>query len=124
MTYYSIIPSSSCSKNDCDICIRSCAIAVDSSNSESVVCVRSESTSSEGSVHHIHLTRDHSSTLFLEYHCIVSDLPITFNALYSTPGHTDTSGGCGGSHITRVASGAVEKSCPPHTSYSPNLRVT
>ena len=63
--------------------------------------MRSESTSSECFVHHIHLTRDHSPTLFLEYHCVVSDLSITFNAFYSTPGHTDTSGDCGGSHITR-----------------------
>ena len=80
------------------------AIAADSSYSEYVVCVRSESTSSEGSIHHIHLTRDHSPTLFLEYHCVASDHTITLNALYSPPGHTDTSRGGGGSHITRGTS--------------------
>ena len=64
------------SKNDCNIRIRSCAIDVDFSYSEGVVCVRSESTSNEGSVHRIHLTRDHSPTLFQEYHCVVSDLPL------------------------------------------------
>ena len=41
---------------------------VDSGHSDGVVCVRSESTSSEGPVRRIHLTRDIKPTLFLEYH--------------------------------------------------------
>ena len=87
---------------------RPCINAVDSSYSERVVGVWRESTRSEGSGHRIYCTSDHHPTYFLAYHCVVSDLPITFNALYSTPGHTDTSGGCGGSHITRGCSGGCE----------------
>ena len=68
--------------------IRSCAIDVDPSYSEGVVCVRNKSTSGEGSVHHIHLTRDHSCiVLFLEYYYIVGNHSITFDALYFIPGH-------------------------------------
>ena len=59
-------------------------------SSEDVVCVRSESTSSEGSIHHIHITRDHSSTLFLEYHCVVIDHTITLNAVYLHPVEVDS----------------------------------
>ena len=52
------------------------------------------------------VTRDVSPTLFLEYHCVASDYPITLNALYSVPGHRDVSGGHGGSHNTRSSSGS------------------
>ena len=48
---------------------------------------------------------DISPTLFLEYHCVASDYPITLNALYSVPGHHDASGGHEGSHITWNSSG-------------------
>ena len=79
-------------------------IAVDSSNSEGVVGVRSESTGSEGLIHH--LPKDSNpSPQFLKVHLITSDDPITLNAVYSIPGHNDTSGGSGRNHIARSSSG-------------------
>ncbi len=63
--------------------VGSCSIAVDSSYSEGVVCVRSESTSSESLIHH-QLPSDPSPTLFLEFHCIANDHPITLNASQDT----------------------------------------
>ena len=47
----------------------SSAIVIDSSNSEGVVCVRNESASYEGPIHHH--TRDQSPSHFFEFHCIV-----------------------------------------------------
>ena len=81
----------------------SCASIIDSSYLECVVCERSEFSSRKGPTHSV--TRDLSPTLFLEYHCVASDYPITLNALYSAPGHHDASGGDGGSHSTWSSSG-------------------
>lgn len=89
---------------------RSCSITVDSSYSEGVVCVRNESASSEALTHH--LNRDHSPTLFLEFHSVVGDWPITLNAFYGTPGHSYTSGGNhGGSHNLWSSSGDCIEYC-------------
>ena len=63
----------------------SCSIAVDSSYSEGVNCVRNESTSSEGLIHHPPPTRDPSLILFLEFYFISSDDPITLGTVYSVP---------------------------------------
>ena len=73
----------------------SSAIVIDSSNSEGVVCVRSESTSYEGPIHHH--TRDQSPSHFLEFHCVISDWTIAFNTFDLFPGDTDTSRGGKGS---------------------------
>ena len=69
----------------------SSAIVIDCSNSEGIVCVRSESTSCEGPIHYHY--RDQSPSHFLEFHCVVVDWTIMFNASDLCPGHTNTSGG-------------------------------
>ena len=90
----------------------SCSIDVDSSYSEGVVCVRSESTSSEDSISYIYFSRDCSPTQFLKLHCVVGDRSITFNAFYIAPGYSNSSGGCGVSHIVWNSSGDYVNSVP------------
>ena len=85
---------------------------IDSSYLEYVVGERSEFSSRKCPIHSV--TRGISPALFLEYHCVASDYPITLNARYSVPGYIDDSGGHGYNHITWSSSGGYMKDKHEH----------